>query len=63
VGLRQLAALTQLTSLRLCIFDCDQLDILAGNKLRVNLPNYKHSIINKVCCDAALTLAVACVWL
>jgi len=52
VGLRQLAALQQLTSLGLGWFYHSSLFILAHHLMEDNLPDYPYAIINKVCVHA-----------
>jgi len=56
VGLRQLAALKQLTSLELGPFSCSQLNSLAKHLMKDDLPGCLYSIINKVC-DCPFTTA------
>jgi len=64
VGLRQLAALQQLTRLRFGRFPCSELDTLADHLMQDNLPHCWHALINKVGVDAPYTTAMACVtWL
>jgi len=49
MGLRQLAALSQLTSLGFGRFSHSQLDTLARHLMKDNLPEFSYAIINKVC--------------
>jgi len=56
VGLRQLAALNQLTSLGFGRFYHSQPDILAQHLMKDNLPGYPYAIINKVCMNAEFKL-------
>jgi len=65
VGLRQLAALTQLTSLGFGAFefDCRELDILAGHFMEDRFEDQGmllcwYGIVNQVCVNAALQLAL-----
>jgi len=53
VGLRQLAALQQLTSLGLGYFDRSPLDTVAQHLMRDDLPDCFYGIANKVCIDVA----------
>jgi len=65
VGLRQLAALQQLTCLRFgTTFDVSQLDTLAMHLMKDNpegqgLSDCEYGIVNKVCMDATFDMAVA----
>jgi len=62
VGLRQLAALKQLTSLGFGDFYRSKLDTLAGHLMTDNItPNCWNAIINKVCVVAPYTTAMVCV--
>jgi len=49
VGLRQIAALQQLTSLGLGDFRCNRLDTLAQHLMKDTLPDCVRALVNKVC--------------
>jgi len=62
VGLRQLAALQQLTSLGFGELFCSELDRVAQHLMKDDMAGYAYAIINKVCTHAEVELATPCRW-